>query len=128
MDTRYPEVDAYIDRFTPDVRERLLAIRSLIRSLVPDATEAIKYGMPTFIYYGNLIHYAAFTHHIGIYPLPNVIEVFKDALKGYRQGKGSIQFPHEAPLPLDLIERIVRFRVAENLSSHEARRAKRGGH
>ena len=116
------DVDAYIDQFTPEIQDRLRAIRSLIKTIVPDASEAIKYGMPTSVYYGNLVHYAAYAHHVGFYPIPSAVSAFKDELQGYRQGKGSIQFPHDAPLPMTLIERMVRFRVEENLAQHLRRK------
>ncbi|MGD9939294.1 MAG: iron chaperone [Clostridia bacterium] len=111
-----PLVKTYFDGFDPHVQERLHQIRSLVFSLVPDAEEDIKYGIPTFIYYGNLVHYAAFRHHIGFYPVPSAMEAFKEELKPYKQGKGSVQFPLTHPLPMDLIERIVRFRIAESLA------------
>jgi uncharacterized protein YdhG (YjbR/CyaY superfamily) len=106
-------IQAYIDRFPPETRRRLLAIRQIIAEIVPDAEEAIKYQMPTFVHHGNLIHYAAFKNHIGIYPLPRVIETLKDELKPYKQGKGSIQFQNDEELPIEIIKKIVRTRAEE---------------
>ena len=82
---------------------------------MPDAEETIKYRMPTFTLHGNLVHFAAFKKHIGFYPVPTGIEQFKDELSTYKGGKGSVQFPLDQPIPFDLISRIVKFRVKENL-------------
>ena len=95
-------------------KKRLIEIRNLVYDLIPEADEAIKYGMPTIIFNGNLVHYAAFKTHIGFYPVPSGIEAFKEELKPYKQGKGSIRFPLDSPLPLDLIRKIVVFRIGEN--------------
>lgn len=107
-------VDAYIAAFQPDVAERLSAIRATIRAEAPLATERISYAIPTFHLNGNLVHFAGFSGHVGFYPGPTGIAAFASELKRYRSGKGSVQFPHGEPLPLDLVARIVRFRVAEN--------------
>jgi uncharacterized protein YdhG (YjbR/CyaY superfamily) len=106
-------IKAYFEQFPPETRRRLLAVRQAIAEIVPEAEEAIKYQMPTFVLHGNLLHYAAFKNHIGIYPLPHVIETLKDDLKPYKQGKGSIQFQNDEELPLELIRKIARTRVAE---------------
>ena len=117
MQTNQPTaqtIDGYIAGFPPDVQAILEKIRATIRKEAPDATEAIKYGMPTFVLNGNLIHFAAFTHHIGLYPTPSGIETFKRELAGYESAKGSVQFPLDAPMPYDLITKITKFRVKEN--------------
>ena len=116
-------IRAYIDRFPPETQKRLLAVRQVIADIVPEAEEAIKYQMPTFVRHGNLIHYAAFKNHIGIYPLPKVIETLKEDLKQYKQGKGSIQFQNDEDLPLVLIEKIVKTRVEEMEMELAAKRA-----
>jgi uncharacterized protein YdhG (YjbR/CyaY superfamily) len=108
-------IDEYIAGFPPDVQEILQKIRMTIRQAVPDAEETIKYRMPTFTLHGNLVHFAAFKKHIGFYPVPTGIEQFKDELSTYKGGKGSVQFPLDQPIPFDLISRIVKFRVKENL-------------
>ncbi len=116
MDKPAPtSVDEYIAACPPEARERLATLRKVIRETVPEATEKISYGMPTFVLNGNLIHYAAHTHHIGIYPMPSGVEQFKDELSAYQTAKGSVQFPLDKPVPYDLIGKIVKFRVAENL-------------
>jgi uncharacterized protein YdhG (YjbR/CyaY superfamily) len=92
-------------------------MRATIKAAAPDATEKISYQMPTFALKGNLVHFAAYKNHIGFYPAPRGIEAFKDELSKYKGAKGSVQFPIGEPLPLDLITRIVKFRVAENLKN-----------
>ncbi len=107
-------IDEYIAGFPADVQAILQKIRGIVRAEAPEATEAIKYQMPTFVLNGNLVHFAAFQHHIGFYPVPSGIEKFKEELSKYEGGKGSVQFPLNQPIPYDLIRRIVVFRVEEN--------------
>jgi uncharacterized protein YdhG (YjbR/CyaY superfamily) len=102
----------------------LESIRTVIKEAAPDAAETISYQMPTFTLQGNLVHFAAFKKHIGFYPTPIGIEAFKDELSVYEGGKGSVQFPLDKPMPLDLIRRIVEFRVRENLEKVAAKRRK----
>lgn len=109
------EVEMYITSFPSEIQERLLKIRSIFFEEVPDAQEDIRYQMPTLIWHGNLIHYAAFKNHIGIYPLPCVIEQIKDDIKNLKTGKGSIQLSHSEPLPLELIQKIVHLRKEEKI-------------
>jgi uncharacterized protein YdhG (YjbR/CyaY superfamily) len=116
-------IDAYIAAFPDDVQAILQQIRQTIHEAAPEATEAISYGMPTFKLHGNLVHFAAFKNHIGFYPVPSGIEAFKDELAAYKQGKGSVQFPLDRPMPYDLITRIVKFRIGENVA--EAKRRKK---
>lgn len=118
-------VDEYIAGFPDDVQEILEKIRMTIRKAAPDAEETIKYRMPTFTLKGNLVYFAAFKKHIGFYPIPTGIEKFKKALSVYEQGRGSVQFPLDKPIPYDLIRRIVKFRVKENLDRAEAKGKKR---
>jgi uncharacterized protein YdhG (YjbR/CyaY superfamily) len=106
-------INDYIAGFPTDVQRILREIRSIIRAAAPDAEEAIKYRMPTFVLNGNLVHFAAFEKHIGFYPTPSGIEAFKDELSAYHNAKGSVQFPLDKPLPLSLIRKIVEFRVNE---------------
>lgn len=107
-------IDEYIEAFPEDLARMLESMRKTIREAAPDAVEAISYQMPTFKLNGrNLVHFAAFKNHIGFYPIPSGIEAFKTELSPYKQGKGSVRFPLEKPLPLDLVRRIVRFRAEE---------------
>lgn len=107
------DIDAYIAGFPADVQKRLEQMRTAIRAEAPDAEEAIKYGIPTFVLHGNLVHFAAFKSHIGFYPTPSGIETFARELASYENAKGSVRFPFDQPLPLSLVRRIVAFRVKE---------------
>src|SRR6266536_439739 len=109
-------IDEYIAGFPNDIQEVLQKIRMTIRKAAPEAEETIKYRMPTFTMKGNLIHFAAFKNHIGFYPVPTGIEKFKKELSVYKTAKGSVQFPLDKPIPFDLISKIVKFRVKENLA------------
>jgi uncharacterized protein YdhG (YjbR/CyaY superfamily) len=109
-------IDEYIKGAPKDVQRVLSELRSTIRKAAPDATEKISYRMPTFYYNGNLVHFAAYERHIGFYPTPSGIVEFQGELKKYHTSKGAIQFPIGEPLPLELVTRIVLFRVAENAS------------
>jgi len=128
MDNNQPvatTIDQYIAMFPEDVQAVLQQIRATIRAAAPDAVEKISYQMPTFAQNGNLVHFGAFKSHIGFYPVPTGIDAFKDELAVYKQGKGSVQFPLDQPMPLDLITRIVRFRVQENLTKAQAKASKK---
>ncbi len=94
-------------------------MRHTIREAAPEATEAISYQMPTFKLNGNLVHFAAFKNHIGFYPAPTGTEAFQKELSPYKGGKGSIRFPLDKPIPYDLVKRIVKFRVKENLKNEK---------
>ena len=121
----FGSIDAYIATFPKHVQDILNTLRATIRAAAPDAEEKISYQMPTFTLKGNLVHFAAHTNHIGFYPTPSGIAAFQDELSGYKGAKGSVQFPLEQPLPLDLIHRIVQFRVAENLANAAMKSRKR---
>jgi uncharacterized protein YdhG (YjbR/CyaY superfamily) len=108
-------IDAYIALFPAEIQQKLQQIRAVIKQAAPEASEKISYQMPTFYLNGNLVHFAAFKHHIGFYPAPSGIEIFNEELAMYRTSKGAIQFPLDKPIPFDLVRAIVEFRVAENL-------------
>ena len=108
-------VDEYISGFPEATREILEQVRTTILTAAPEAEETISYAMPTYKLKGNLIHFAAYKNHIGLYPTPNGIDGFKEELSRYKGAKGSVQFPIDQPMPLELIGRITKFRVAENL-------------
>ena len=112
-------IDAYIATFPPEVQARLKAVREAIRALAPGAEERISYGIPTFWQGRNLIHYAAFARHIGLYPGAAAIEVFDAELQAYRHARGSIQFPLQGPLPLALNYPDNSFDIVFSLSSVE---------
>lgn len=106
------EIDTYIKGFPTEVQERLIAIRDIVREIAPHATERICMRMPTYDLNGKwLVHFAGFAKHIGFYPQPEGIIAFRDKLTDYKTTKGTIQFPLNKPLPLDLIREIVKFRV-----------------
>lgn len=108
-------IDEYIAGFPVETQKALAELRALIKATAPGATETISYAIPTFDLNGrHLVHFAGYAKHVGFYPIPNGIEAFKEELKPYKQGKGSVQFPLGQPLPADLIRRIVEFRVHEN--------------
>lgn len=125
MSERQALIDDYISQFEPDIQRLLKEIRSVIQEAVPEAAETISYQMPTFVYHGNLVHFAAFKNHIGFYPAPSGIEAFKEEISKYKWAKGSVQFPLDQPIPLDLIRRIVLFRVAENRRLAEEKKARK---
>lgn len=108
------EIDKYIAGFPPEIQEKLRTLRQVIHEEAPEALEAFSYQMPTFKLHGNLVHFAAFKNHIGFYPTPSGVTAFEQDLAPYQTSKGAAQFPHNQPLPLDLVRRIVRYRVDEN--------------
>ena len=118
-------VDEYVSSFPPDVQERLQAIRAAIRAAAPEAEEGIGYAMPAYRLHGPLVYFSAAKKHIGFYPTPNGIEAFQAELAPYASAKGSAQFPYDQPLPLELVDKIVRYRVAENLKKAEAKKKKK---
>ncbi len=105
----YKTIDEYLADFPGDTRKRLEIIRKTIREIVPaEATEKISYGIPTFYLNGNLVHFAGYKGHIGFYPGSVPIREFEKELSGYKTSKGTVQFPHDKPLPLGLISRITK--------------------
>lgn len=111
----YISIDEYVKCFPLETQKKLEELRATIKMIVPDAKEKISYQMPTFALNGNLVHFAAYKNHIGFYPGASGIEAFKHELKAYKHAKGSVQFPLDKPLPMELISRIVKYRVEENL-------------
>jgi uncharacterized protein YdhG (YjbR/CyaY superfamily) len=119
-------VSEYIALCAPQVRARLEQIRETVRRAAPDALERISYGIPTFSQHGNLVHFAAYEHHVGFYPGASAIASFAKQLPTYATSKGTVQLPLDRPVPLELVAKIVRFRVAEDLERHAAKIDKRG--
>ena len=115
----FESTDEYILTFPPEVQEILKTLRNVIKESAPDAEEKISYQMPTFALHGNLVHFAAFKNHIGFYPAPSGIDAFKHELSEYKGAKGSVQFPIKKPQPYELIRKIVKFRVTENIKRAE---------
>lgn len=116
-------IDAFIKEFPKDVQKLLSQVRTTIRDAAPDAEETISYAIPTFKLKGNLVHFAAYKNHIGFYPGSTGITAFKKELSDYQSAKGSVQFPLDKPLPLDLISKIVRYRVQENLEKSKKKKS-----
>lgn len=120
--TKFSNIDDYIATFPEDIQGLLQQMRQTIQSAAPSATEKISYQMPTFAQQGNLVHFAAWKKHIGFYPVSSGIEAFADELSAYDFSKGPVRFPLDQPLPLDLVRRIVEFRVAENIEKAEKKK------
>lgn len=109
------EIDTYIQQFPENVQEMLHNIRATIKKHAPEAVESFSYGMPAYKTNKKpLVYFAAFKNHIGFYATPSGHTEFQEELSKYKQGKGSVQFPLDQPMPYNLIERIVQFRVIEN--------------
>lgn len=113
---KYKTIDEYIALFPRKMQGVLRKVRNIIREEAPDATEAIAYGIPTFRLHGNLVHFAGYESHLGLYPTSLGITAFKQALGARATGRGTAQFQWDKPIPYDLIRRIVKFRVKENLA------------
>ncbi len=122
MERSAANIDEYISGFPEDIQSKLQEVRTTIHEAAPEASEAIKYAIPTFVLNGNLVHFAAFKNHIGFYPTPMGIEEFDNALSVYKQGRGSVQFPLDQPMPLALIAKIVKFKVKKNLKKAEGKK------
>lgn len=123
MGTQFQNIDEYISIQTPEVQILLEQMRQTIKNAAPEAEEVISYNMPAFKYHGMLVYFAAYKNHIGFYATPTGHSEFKEELSVYKQGKGSVQFPLNQDLPLELISRIVKFRVEENLKKKSAKKA-----
>jgi uncharacterized protein YdhG (YjbR/CyaY superfamily) len=118
-------IDEYIADFPREIREILERVRTTVKKAAPDAEEKISYQIPTFTLQGNLIHFAAFKKHIGLYPGSAAIAKFKRELSAYEGAKGSVRFPFDKPIPLALISKIVKFRAKENLERAAAKGKKK---
>ena len=120
MDSKkqFKTIDEYIKTFPKDVQAILEKMRQTIRKAAPEAVETISYQMPTFKLNGRgLVYFAGFKNHVGFYPIPSGIAAFEKELSPYKQGKGSVQFPLDKPVPYDLVRKIVIFRMKQNLES-----------
>lgn len=117
----FDSIDGYIATFPEETQQKLQALRATIRAAAPDAVERISYQIPTFTWGGDLVHFAAFKNHIGLYPGSSGVAAFQEELSGYTVSKGTVRFPLDEPLPLDLVSRIVAFRVNENQAKAAAK-------
>jgi uncharacterized protein YdhG (YjbR/CyaY superfamily) len=111
----YETIDEYIANFSPGIQEKLQQMRRTIAEAAPEAKEKISYGIPTFTLHGNLVHFGGYDTHIGFYPGPVAIAEFKDRLVSYDTAKGTIKFPLDKPLPLDLIRDITLVCIERNI-------------
>ncbi len=116
---KFNTVDEYIATFPRNVQSILQELRQVIRNSAPQAEEAISYQMPTFKLNGNLVYFAAFKSHIGFFPTSSGVEAFKEELSDYETSKGTIRFPLDKPIPFDLVRKIVKYRVKENLNKKQ---------
>lgn len=116
MATQEATIDAYLNTFPEHTRLLLQEIRQKIKEQVPEAEERISYGIPAFFLKGALVYYSGYKNHISIYPAPREHPLFAEELTQYKGGKGTIQFPLNQPIPMELIHRIVEFRLQENLN------------
>ena len=114
--SQYRTIDEYIQTFPKNVQKILQSLRQTIKEVAPEAVETISYQIPTFKLNGNLVHFAAYKNHIGFYPTSSAINAFKDKLSQYELSKGTVRFPIDKPIPLDLVKKMVAFRVMENLN------------
>ncbi|MFC4232861.1 iron chaperone [Parasediminibacterium paludis] len=110
------DIDSYIADFPEATQALLQQIRATIQAAAPNAIEIISYAIPTFVYHGNLVHFAGYKQHIGFYPGAAGIAAFRDEISQYKWAKGSVQFPLNEPLPLDLVTRIVHYKLAQNVA------------
>jgi uncharacterized protein YdhG (YjbR/CyaY superfamily) len=115
--TRFKTVTEYISSFPQPAKTMLKQLRDVIKAAAPQAEEKISYNMPAYMLHGRLIYFAGYKNHIGFYPMASGIETFKKEISKYKWAKGSVQFPLDQPLPLDLVNRIVKFRVKQNLEN-----------
>ena len=122
---KFGTVDEYISTFPAGTKKILKEMRKTIKQAAPDADELISYNMPAFKQEGMLVYYAGYKGHIGFYPVSSAITAFKKDLSDYELSKGTIRFPLDKPMPFDLIGRIVKFRVQENLKKSELKKKKK---
>ena len=109
-------ITSYILQYPPEVQEKLNLMRDTILEIIPEAEEKIAYGIPTFYLKGNVVHFAGYKSHIGFYPGADGIATFAGELAAYKLSKGTVQFPLDQPLPLELVRRITTYRKEQNLA------------
>lgn len=124
INTAAENIQSYIAQFPESAQQKLIEIYHIIKKAAPEASEKISYAMPTFYLHGNLVHFAAYKNHIGFYPAPSGLDAFKTQIAKYKHSKGAVQFPLDKPLPVKLIEGIVKYRVQQNLLKAAAKKKK----
>ncbi len=120
----YKTIDAYIASYPKEVQVLLKQMRETIRKAAPKTTEAIKYGLPTFVQHGNVVHFGGFKKHIGFFPAPSGIEAFNKETAKYQKGKGTLQFSINEKLPLSLVTKITKYRLKEDAKRVKSKSAK----
>jgi uncharacterized protein YdhG (YjbR/CyaY superfamily) len=115
------DVDSYIAAYPTKVQKMLKQIRATIKKTAPDAEESISYMMPAYKLHGPLVYFGGYEKHIGFYPTGSGIAPFQKEIAAYKSSKGAVQFPLDQPLPLDLIEKMVKYRVKENLTKADVK-------
>ena len=120
ISTKFKTVDEYVSAFAAPARRILQEVRQTIKKAAPQAEEVISYNMPAFKLYGVLVYYAAYQKHVGFYPTPSAIKAFQKELAQYESSKGAVQFPIDQPMPVELITKIVQFRVSEKVAKEKA--------
>jgi uncharacterized protein YdhG (YjbR/CyaY superfamily) len=119
---KFNNIDEYISVFPESTRKILEQIRLTIKKAAPEAEETIKYSMPAFTLYGNLVYFAAFKNHISLYPAPSGDDAINNELSLYRAAKSTLRFPLDKPIPYDLIRRVVKLRIKETMDKTKTRR------
>jgi uncharacterized protein YdhG (YjbR/CyaY superfamily) len=120
--TNPKNINEYISSFPKEIQKILKQLHVTIKKTAPLAEELISYGMPAYKLNGMLVWFAAHSKHIGFYPKTSAIEIFKKELSSYKCSKGTIQFPYDKPLPLPLINKILKFRITENLKKVKSKK------
>ena len=128
VNTKFKTVDEYLSVFPQKTKAKLQAFRKTIKKAAPGAEELISYNMPAFKLQGALVYYAAYKGHIGFYPTSSGIKAFKKDLSAYEGSKGTVRFPIDKPIPLNLVSKIVKYRVKENLKKSDAKTIKKKAH
>jgi uncharacterized protein YdhG (YjbR/CyaY superfamily) len=120
----YADVDEYIKSYPPDVQEKLKQLRSIIKKEAPSAVEAISYGMPGYKLGSPLVYFAGFKNHVSFFATPSGIENFRSELENYQTSKSGIRIPIDKPIPEELIRKIIKFRVEENIQMQNLKKKK----
>jgi len=121
----FQTIDEYIATFPEEKQALLQEMRTIIKAAAPEAVELISYQMSAFAQHGNLVYFAALKNHIRLYPTASGIATIKDELSSYESSKGAVKFPINQPLPIELISKIIQFRVGESLKKFAAKRSKK---
>jgi uncharacterized protein YdhG (YjbR/CyaY superfamily) len=124
-ETDFKTIDQYIDAQTEQIKPTLELLRQTIRAAAPEAVEVISYQMPALKYHGILVYFAAFKNHYSLFAMPSAIHAFKDKLSKYKLSKGTIQFPNDEPVPVELVTEIIKFKAQENLQKMLMKKSKK---